>query len=166
MARLVSLSGLELEGARIALLSQFSYSQLSSAATKSVLLGFDLRLGIYLSYAHAKGKGSPKRGRRMNSSAVVKGKEKNEEMRLIRDKSQGRSEQQILIRRFDIGLLTDVESEAKTALLPFLIHPLPQLQAITLFRALASNPDIRSIDICRAGKKAVWSRNPVTEGFR
>ncbi|WVZ26904.1 hypothetical protein V8G54_000067 (mitochondrion) [Vigna mungo] len=68
--------------------------------------------------------------------------------------------------RFDIGLITDVESEAKTALLPFLIHPLPQLQAITLFRALASNPDIRSIDICRAGKKAVWSRNPVTEGFR
>lgn len=53
MARLVSLSGLELEGARIALLSQFSYSQLSSAATKSVLLGFDLRLGIDLSYAHA-----------------------------------------------------------------------------------------------------------------
>ena len=64
---------MELEGARIALLSQFSYSQLSSAATKSVLLGFDLRLGISLSYAHAKGKGSPKRGRRMNSSAVVKG---------------------------------------------------------------------------------------------
>ncbi|KOM55771.1 hypothetical protein LR48_Vigan10g166300 [Vigna angularis] len=74
MARLVSLSGLELEGARIALLSQFSYSQLSSAATK--------------------------------------------------------------------------------------------LQAITLFRALASNPDIRSIDICRSGKKVVWSRNPITEGFR
>ncbi|CAJ1971229.1 unnamed protein product [Sphenostylis stenocarpa] len=70
MARLVSLSGLELERSRIVLLSQFSYSQLSSAATKSVLLGFDLRLGIYLSYAHAKGKGSPKRGRRMNSSTV------------------------------------------------------------------------------------------------
>ncbi|KAK7296939.1 hypothetical protein VNO77_46296 [Canavalia gladiata] len=159
-----SVAGLvELEGARIALLSQFSYSQLSSAATKSVLLGFDLRLGIYLSYAHAKGKGSPKRGRRINSSAVVKGPSSLLDSSLAavsylvkESKSSVSSEPSLLA----------IIAKDRSLSLIFKALSFIRLQAITLFRALASNPDIRSIDICRAGKKAVWSRNPVTEGFR
>ncbi|CAJ1964290.1 unnamed protein product [Sphenostylis stenocarpa] len=61
-----------------------------------------------------------------------------------------------------LALLLDFARECKR----LSVGEFDELQAITLFRALASNPDIRSIDICRAGKKVVWSRNSVTEGFR